>query len=55
MSREKTSFVTQHGLFEFLVMPFGLKNAPAVFQHLMQQVIGVLNPLEGTSFVSMIY
>ena len=51
-SREKTAFVMQHGLFEFHVMPFGLTNAPAVFQRLMQQVIGVLNPLEGPSFVS---
>ena len=52
MSREKTAVVTQHGLFEFRVMPFGLMNAPAVFQCLMQQVIGILNPLEGPSFVS---
>ena len=51
-SREKTALVKQHGLFEFRVMPFGLTNAPAVFLHLMQQVIGVLNPLEGPSFVS---
>ena len=31
MSKEKTVFVTQHGLFKFCVMPFGLTNAPAVF------------------------
>jgi hypothetical protein len=27
----KTTIVTQYGVFEFLVMPFGPSNAPAVF------------------------
>lgn len=31
-SREKTAFNTHRGLFEFQVMPFGLMNAPAVFE-----------------------
>ena len=30
-SREKTAFVTPHGLFQSRVMAFGLTNAPAVF------------------------
>ena len=37
--REKTAFVTKQGLFEFTVLPFGLKNSPAVFQRLMHQVL----------------
>ena len=33
----KTAFRTRYGHFEFLVLPFGLTNAPATFMHLMQQ------------------
>ena len=35
----KTAFVTPAGQFEYRVMPFGLANAPAVFQQLMNHVL----------------
>lgn len=34
----KTAFSTRHGQFEYLVMPLGLCNAPAVFQQMMNEI-----------------
>ena len=41
-SRCKSAFTTHRGLFEFVHMPFGLCNAPATFQRLMQVVLAGL-------------
>ena len=37
-NQEKTSFVTSQGLFCYRVMPFGLKNAGATYQRLMNKM-----------------
>lgn len=39
--REKTAFRTHRGLYQFIRMPFGYRNGPAVFQRVMQ---GILAP-----------
>ena len=37
-NQEKTSFVTSQGLFYYKVMLFGLKNAVAIYQRLMNKM-----------------
>lgn len=45
-AKEISSFITPWGLFSYSVMPFGLRNAPATFERLMNRVLA---GLEGCS------
>ena len=35
----KTAFQTRYSLFEYLVMPFGLHGAPAIFQNFINDIL----------------
>lgn len=41
-AREISAFITPSGLFSYTVMSFGLRNAPATFQRLMNMVVSGL-------------
>ena len=46
-ARRLSAFVTPQGLYQYKVMPFGMKNAPATFHKLINQLLQNLDGCEG--------
>jgi hypothetical protein len=50
----KTAFVTPDGHYEFLRLPFGLKNAPSHFSKIMFHALNLILILILSKYISMI-
>ena len=46
-AREISAFVTLSGLYQYKVMPFGMKNAPATFQRMVNKLVRDIDGCEG--------
>ena len=46
-AREVSAFVTPSGLYQYKVMPFGMKNAPATFQRMVNKLVRDIDGCEG--------
>jgi len=46
-AKEISAFVTPDGFFQYTIMPFGIKNAQATFQLMVNRVIAGLQGCEG--------
>ena len=46
-AREISAFVTPSGLYQYKVMPFGMKNAPATFQRIVNKLVRDIDGCEG--------
>ena len=46
-AREISAFVTPSGLYQYKVMPFGMKNSPATFQRMVNKLVRDIDGCEG--------
>ena len=53
-TKEKSAFITPYGLYQFNVIPFGMKSAPATFQRMINKVLSGLDTFAGAYLDDMI-
>lgn len=51
LDKWKTAFICAEGLFHWNFMPFGLKTAPAVFQRLIDKIMGYLRGRSAMAYI----
>ena len=54
-AKEISAFVTPDGLYQYKVMPFGMKNSPATFQRLINMIITGLDNCKAYTDNAIIY
>lgn len=52
LDKWKTAFICAEGLFHWNFMPFGLKTAPAVFQRLIDKIMGYLRGRSAMAYIN---
>ena len=45
-AKKLSAFVTPRGLYQYRVMPFGMENAPATFQRMINQLVSGMDGCE---------
>ena len=54
-AKEISAFVTPDGLYQYIVMPFGMKNSPVTFQRLVNSLISNLDGCKAYTEVAIIF
>ena len=54
-AKEISAFITPNGLYQYKVMPFGMKNSPAMFQRLINSIVSDIDGCEAYIDDVMIY